>query len=152
MEENNKEVVQTEGKKVADMTAEEKASYNRMKTAEKKEKMKKMGRTLIDGKKCPDYPELKECGVRCQNCRFNRFVDGNPSWQVCVPHTVEEAQKKGPADHKPESYLRDHMDMVRRHEAERVMAERAAKEAAMLIGEAEAAAGVEEREVTDNGF
>ena len=52
-------------------------------------------RVLKVGRKCSDYQGILEMSQRCQNCRYNRFVNGEIAHQECIPHSQNDALLKG---------------------------------------------------------
>lgn len=74
---------------------------------------------LVKGEKCPDYPKIKQMSVQCQNCRFNRFSDGNISDQKCLPHSAAEAKRKGAPTAAPAEFYDKWMNEVERRAAEK---------------------------------
>lgn len=69
---------------------------------------------LTKGAKCPDYPKVQQMSVQCQNCRYNRFIDGNISDQKCLPHSATDAKRKGAPGQAPASHFEEWMDAVER--------------------------------------
>lgn len=57
--------------------------------------MPKGNRRLTKGTLCPYYHGIEEMSVRCGNCHWNRYINGEPTIQVCLPHTIQEAIKRG---------------------------------------------------------
>ena len=79
---------------------------------------------LLDKTKpCADYPDVMQMSKRCQNCRWNHFVDGCPSKQICRPHTQKAAQLKGAPTEVPAEEVEKRMrDMMRRQMEEEIKA------------------------------
>ena len=72
---------------------------------------------LIPNKPCADYPSVKQCSIRCMNCRWNEYHGKNV--QYCKPHSADSAKRKGEPQEAAPDHLKKWMDKVQEHELER---------------------------------
>lgn len=82
-------------------------------------------------KPCPDYPDVMQCSIRCQNCRYNRmFADKlwSTSKMTCAPHTAREAAEKGAPGQAPAEHVQNWLDKVAKHNAEKELTKKAGEE------------------------
>ena len=71
------------------------------------------------GEMCPDYTSIEKTSKRCQNCRYNHFVEGNIMKQTCKPHTHQDAIRKGEPGVVPDSHCQEWLDRAAEHAEER---------------------------------
>ena len=73
---------------------------------------------LQKGKPCPDYPNVMQMSVACENCRFNHWIDSSRKKQTCRPHSHEEARRKGEPHAVPDTFCDDRLRRIAEKQAE----------------------------------
>lgn len=62
---------------------------------EKRQAEMENARPLEKGRYCPVYKIVEEMSVRCGNCHYNRYDEGDPAKQVCLMTDKTKARERG---------------------------------------------------------